>query len=404
MFRILRQVVTSMLLLGVSYKDAQAQGTIEGQWTGASFTCPNERPRGMTLTLQERGGMLSGTLSADLSPDTSQSVTYKVRGTFAGTRFTLQPEPGQRMIPGTQITNIDGTFDARSEILTGTDQPSGCIVYGVVKRRLDTVDAPPPAPSAPQVVPPNAALAARVVRKPAAYWSGFKTATVKDVFDGDFGGDVGDSRQFRYLFAGYVETFSESCRPFLPADHTVLTVQVTNDLGTLDAESWHVDRALADKYRFYWQLLPNRAAGQVLMPNSPLITDLAAMDDAIRFLKVEGCQAPAVVQLRENLIRGSNGRLSLQQEARGGPVVPTFLNACLAVHDVSVSSRYHAVNAKAYCGCLDDESRNLMSPAEKRYYSEAFELRFTRNIAQPRELATDPNWAKFHPVVPRCAQ
>jgi hypothetical protein len=140
------------------------------------------------------------------------------------------------------------------------------------------------------------------------------------------------------------------------------------------------------------------------MPNSPIITDLAAMDDAVRFLKVEGCQGPAVVQLRENLIRGSNGRLSLQQEARGGPIVPTFLEACLAVHDVPVSSRYHAVNAKGYCGCLDDQYQHLMSPSEKRYYSEAFEQRFVRDLAQPRENARDPNWARLHPVVPSCSQ
>lgn len=40
-----------------------------------------------------------------------------------------------------------------------------------------------------------------------------------------------------------------------------------------------------------------------------------------------------------------------------------------------------------------------MTPAEKRFYSENFEERFTRNIAQPREYATDPNWPRLHPAV-----
>jgi hypothetical protein len=176
--------------------------------------------------------------------------------------------------------------------------------------------------------------------------------------------------------------------------------------GISEGEKVYVDPAMADKYDAYWQLLPDREAGQLLMPTSPLITDLKAMDDAERFLKAEGCQGSAVNQLRDNLIRGSNGRLSMQQEARGGTIAPqlTFLAACLAVHDVMVSSKNHIRNAKAYCGCLDTELQNVMTPAEKKYYSEDFEQRFTRNIAQPREFATDPNWARFHSAVPRCAQ
>ena len=86
----------------------------------------------------------------------------------------------------------------------------------------------------------------------------------------------------------------------------------------------------------------------MLMPTSPLITDLKAMDDGERFLKTEGCQGPAVSQFHENLIRASNTRLSMQQEARGGTIVPTSLAACLAVHDVMVSSKNHIRNAKAY--------------------------------------------------------
>jgi hypothetical protein len=83
----------------------------------------------------------------------------------------------------------------------------------------------------------------------------------------------------------------------------------------------------------------------------------------------------------------------MQQEARGGTIAPqqTFLSACRAVHDVPVSSKNHIRNAKAFCEC-------------KKFYSEDFEARFTRSIAQPREFATDPNWPRLHPAIPRCQQ
>ena len=134
---ILRWSFGLMLLFGVSSGDAFAQGTIGGNWTDGSFMCGTERPRRMTLTLEERGGALSGTLSAEIAPNSAERVTYRVRGTFTGSRFTLQPEPGQRMVPGSEISNVEGTFDAGSEILRGTDPSSGCTVYATFKQRLD---------------------------------------------------------------------------------------------------------------------------------------------------------------------------------------------------------------------------------------------------------------------------
>lgn len=346
---VLRWSFGSMLLFGASSGHALAQGTIGGNWTGGSFTCGTERPRRMTLTLEERGGALSGTLSAETAPNSAERLTYRMRGTLTGSTFTLQPEPGQRMVPGSEISNVEGTFDARSEILRGTDPSSGCTVYATFKQRPDAATPPSP-PPAPRVIPPNPVLAARIVNKPASYWNAYATATIKAVFEGNFGADVGGSRQFRYLFAGYVQTFSSRCRSSLPTQHTVLTVGIRSNDGITEGKSLHVDPALADKYRAYWEFLPNREIGQVLMPTSPLITDLKAMDDGERFLKTESCQGPAVSQLRENLIRASNARMSMQQEARGGTIVPTFLAACLAVHDVIVSSKNHIRNAKAYPG------------------------------------------------------
>ena len=63
--------------------------------------------------------------------------SYKLTGTFVADTgvFTLQPDQGQPVVPGSAITHVEGTFDARSEILRGTD-PSGCRAYGTFKQPL----------------------------------------------------------------------------------------------------------------------------------------------------------------------------------------------------------------------------------------------------------------------------
>jgi hypothetical protein len=55
---------------------------MDGNWTGGSFTCGIERPRrSMTLTLEERGGALSGALSAEIAPNSNERLTYRVSKT-----------------------------------------------------------------------------------------------------------------------------------------------------------------------------------------------------------------------------------------------------------------------------------------------------------------------------------
>ncbi len=133
---ILRWSLASILLFGFSSGDAFAQGAIGGNWTGGSFTCGTERPRRMTLTLEERGGALSGTLSAEIAPNSPERLTYRVRGTFTGSTFSLQPEPGQRMVPGSEISNVEGTFDAARRILRGS---SACL-SGFERRKRHMID------------------------------------------------------------------------------------------------------------------------------------------------------------------------------------------------------------------------------------------------------------------------
>jgi hypothetical protein len=45
-----------------------------------------------------------------------------------------------------------------------------------------------------------------------------------------------------------------------------------------------------------------------------------------------------------------------------------------------------------------------MTPQQKTLYAGDFLNRFVKQIAQPREFATDPQWPRLHPAVASCQQ
>ena len=166
------------------------------------------------------------------------------------------------------------------------------------------------------------------------------------------------------FYAGYVETFSDRCRQYLPANHLVFTVTRTfsssSGSSAFNEAPLHIDPRMGDKYNQYWEWLPNREAAQLLLGSSnPMVKDLAAMDDAKRFVATEGCSSASVRQFRENLIRASYRQASLQQEQGLTPVV-AFLNACLSFyHDRLATMR-------PWCQCLHTRYGDLMTPPRSR--------------------------------------
>jgi hypothetical protein len=401
-----------------------AQGTIDGVWTGG-YRCGTEAPRRLTLTIREAGGTLTGEISAETAPKSDQRFTYKLGGSFTAAtgRFTLKPDAGQPPAPGNAITQIDGSFDARTEQLEANVTP-GCGLVGTFKEPLSaastsgTPTTPPPSPAATRVRRAPVAPAVPIVTKPARYWAAYKTKTIQEIFDGTFGPDAQESGEFLYLYTGYILRFSKTCRDYLPADHLVYTVTQISPYGakTLLLEA-HLDRTLAPKFQEYQNFritLDREAARAILPPSAPILRGLIGMDDIDTFIDKEGCAGPAVPQLRVNLVRAAEQRPSIQQDASGAPLeMPTFMGACSAFYDVPVSSKYSMRNAQQWCDCLHEEYKDLMTPTEKTFYADDFLGRFVNQIAQTREVATDARWSRpatdaqwlrLHPTVERCRQ
>ena len=407
------------------FANVGAQATIDGVWTGG-YVCPTEAPRRLTLTIREAGGTLTAEMSAETAPNSGQRFTYKLGGSFtrATGRFTLKPDAGQAPAPGNAITQIDGSFDARTEQLEANVTP-GCALNGTFKEPLNaasTASAPPTSPAPTRVKRAPIAPAVPIVTKPATYWAAYKTKTIQEIFDGAFGPDAQESGEFLYLYTGYILRFSKSCRDSLPADHLVYTVTQISPAGgkTLLLEV-HLDRTLAPKFQEYQNFrfpLDREAARAILPRSAPILRGLIGMDDMDTFIDNEGCTSPAVRQLRVNLVRAAEQRPSIQQDASGAPLgMPTFMGACTAFYDVPPSSKYSMRNAQQWCDCLHGEYKDLMTPTEKTLYADDFLRRFLNQIAQTREVATDPQWSRLqiepatdaqwsrlHPTVERCVQ
>ncbi|HSZ59321.1 MAG TPA: hypothetical protein VK797_27005, partial [Tepidisphaeraceae bacterium] len=115
-------------------------------------------------------------------------------------------------------------------------------------------------------------LASRdLVRKSRAYWDGYQTDMLREVFDGGFGAGIDDNELFEKLFCTYVEMYSAKYAALLPADHqTVTLTQKTNrkfdqngNLISEDSRTFTVemDSRFVAKYREFYASLTSRGAG-----------------------------------------------------------------------------------------------------------------------------------------------
>jgi len=126
------------------------------------------------------------------------------------------------------------------------------------KRPPATTTSTPPSAAAPSATPAKAAASpstapAGLVRKSAAYWSGYKSDIIRQVFDGGFGEDVDEDGQFHILFTGYVEQFSESCRAYVPSPFEKATITHTVDGQPVSSREIDIDRRFWPKYHEFSQ-------------------------------------------------------------------------------------------------------------------------------------------------------
>lgn len=260
---------------------------------------------------------------------------------------------------------------------------------------------------------------AGLVHKSAAYWSGYRSGIIQQVFDGDFrGAEMDRSTQFHILFSGYVEQYSDNCSDFLRGhyDHRTITHSVN---GVASTSAINIDYRYLPKYDEYSQ---NTGVDtlRVLTGSVSFGDVMAPALDMIRFFSTERCDSAAARQLGENLLRGANGQPSLQ--ASGGsiagaaaesqvdgaaaPAVASrlgpFGDGCNAFMRDPKTSRFAPRDPEGYCQCLSDGYKGVMTPAEEADYGKNFEAKFWRGIAQPR--SDDPAWPRLNPVAVSCMQ
>jgi hypothetical protein len=77
-----------------------------------------------------------------------------------------------------------------------------------------------------------------------------------------------------------------------------------------------------------------------------------------------------------------------------------FVDACNAFFRDPAMSGHR--DPTAWCKCLGDHYRGVMTSEEEARYANDFKRLFWYEIAAPR--STDPAWPRLHPAVNACAQ
>ena len=431
--------------------------SIDGVYNG---TYPGDQgPIKFKLTLtQQGGGILGGVFTVYLTNNSgTQGYTYSLQGPYQNRHFQLDPRTWDTVPPANfPMVVLSGTFAPNvvqnTARISGTMMGSKFIKFEAVwdsaeSVHIDKVIAAQKAAGPPMVPPPSAAVLAAhadavknappaqlaskgLVRKSPAYWDDYRTDLIRQVFDGGFGSDVDKDQQFRILFATYVEMFSKKDRAYLPAQHETVTVTqytITKDgNGNVVSQvpgqttTVEVDSRFAKYYRAYGEASQDSRQGLVnavgIMSGST--SPGALFDPAIdieKFFNKEAGSSAAMRQLGENLLRGASGDPSLQEagatipgaEAETDKSLPPgrflhFLDAANAFYRDPANARYKTGHDTAFCNCLAEKYRNLMTSEEEYYYANDFGARFLNQIMQPQKNCTDPAWPKLHPAVDEC--
>jgi hypothetical protein len=296
-----------------------------------------------------------------------------------------------------------------------------------------------------------------LVRKSPAYWDGYRSDFIREIFDGGFASDVDDDPAFKSLFTDYVDLFSKNCAAYLPADHKTITITTVTTRGGLvigtTSKTVEMDPRFIAKYVEFSGVDPAPGsdqekeqtaktlaiAGRILQRGGPSHGTSPA--DAIALLhlvaahgvfggagmdkffatevKATGPSA-ALRQMGENLLRGATGEPSLQEAGAkiegAGAETDKDLPPGRFARFIDGANAFYRERAKAdpiryghssshdtaFCETLAAEYQNVMSREEEYYYANDFEGRFFRQIMQPRERCTDPAWPRLHPAVEKC--
>ncbi len=418
--------------------------SITGVYIG-TYTC-NGGPSKLKVSLiGAPDDTLAGFFIIDLPYD-GRRFTYKLTG--RGThQFFLDSVPWGPEPPAEYtMSRLTGRYNPGSDLLRGYVTSRFCSDFWGERDKSESPESiaaamrtppvaspsrPPPAePSAaaikaalPPPAPPNG-----LVRKSRAYWDEYRYDLTRQVFDGGFGSDIDSDKDFRLLFNTYVEMYSKHCRAYLPAQHVTIgvtqVIEKTDRNGNTTRQQQgqtamvEVDSRFAPSYREFGQAVttPGETLAGALAISSGRVSFSDYFSSSVevdKFFAKEACNSAAMHQLNENLLRAATKERSLQQ---AGATIPgaaaetdkslppgrfaRFVDGCNGFFREPANSRHRPANA--WCRCLSEQYRNVMTPEEESRYANDFQRLFLWEIAQPH--STDPAWRRLHPACDRCAQ
>ncbi len=292
-----------------------------------------------------------------------------------------------------------------------------------------------------------------LVRKSQAYWDGYRSDFIREVFDGGFADDVDDDPAFQSLFIDYVDLFSKNCAAYFPANHEPVTITTTITTtypgGAVDVKTTsktvEIDSRFIPKYCEYSGVEPAPGSDQEKQQTAKTIaiaghifhaggpshgTSFADAKALLHLMAAHGLlggagmnkffatevkatgPSAALRQMGENLLRGATGEPSLQEagakiagaEAETDKNLPPgrfahLVDAAHAFYRDPANARLKSRFETAFDETLAAKYRGVMTREEEYYYANDFESRFRGQIMQPRERCTDPAWPRLHPEV-----
>jgi hypothetical protein len=467
--------------------------SIEGVFNG-TFTRANEPPTKFKLTITRTPDGLAGVATIYLPTDAgTKAYTYSLKGALDGYGAfhlfvldwdTIPPKdfkdfkamgfngtlrsnmnqntariisvPASGSLASLVVPKFEATWDA-----TESADINGAIAAQKAVGDTDQVAALQARAEVLKNAIPKQLASKDLVRKSQAYWDGYRSDFIREVFDGGFASDVDDDPAFESLFTDYVDLFSKNCAAYLPADHktvTITTVTTTTRGGTVietktTSKTVEVDSRFIPKYVEFSGVEPAPGseqekeqtaktiaiAGQILRVGGPshgtspadanaLLHLMAAHgvdpmfsacgQDMDKFfateVKATGPSA-ALRQMGENLLRGATGEPSLQEaggkidgaEAETDKDLPPgrfarLIDAANAFYRDPANARFKGRFETAFDETLAAKYQGVMTRDEEYYYANDFGPRFRDQIMQDREHCADPAWPRLHPAVEEC--
>jgi hypothetical protein len=443
---------------------------IVGVFNG-TYTRANEPPTKLKLTITQVPDGLAGVATIYLPTDSgTKAYTYSLKGALDGRgAFHLLVYDWETTPPkdfkNFKAMGFNGTFLSNLNQNTAriVSAPTSGLATFVVPKFEATWDATESADikgaiaaqKAVDAADQVAAMKARdeilknaqpkqlasndLVRKSKAYWDGYETDMIREVFDGGFGAGIDENREFEEVFVTYLEMLSAKFPDCLPANHQRVTNIVRTNRkfdknGILLSEEVHdytidMDPRFVDKYKQFFNSLNSKgeeirgviAAAQPGGAQRMLHGMFALASGMQKFFADHGGKSAATHQLNENLLRGATGEPSLQQadgkiegaQAESDKDLPPgryarFVDGAnayfreLAKRD-PIKFGNNSSHDTALCQRLAELYEFHMSREEDYYYANDFEGRFLP-IMGPRASCPDPAWPQLHPDVEKAIE